>query len=270
VTSALNQTVLDCDELEAEIRRLEVDGYRLDMIMPADAPTTALLSKNGSSIRLVAKRRDEPAVTDVWVRGRAGMDYRDLIPSRLEGKLIASHIRITEGGPVADYVHYHKAGFQMIYCMAGRIRVVYEDQGPPFWLETGDCVLQPPLIRHQVLECSAGSEVIEVSSPAVHETWIDHDISLPTLTHISDRDFSEQRFVRHVGAASPWGESGFEGFEKQNTGIGAATGGNVNVSIIRPIGAEYDAPPVLNDPLTFCFTVNDSRHLIAELSTTLF
>ena len=39
---------------------------------------------------------------DPWVIGRAGMHYRDLIPSRLGGSIIASHIRIPEGGPVPD------------------------------------------------------------------------------------------------------------------------------------------------------------------------
>ena len=38
--------------------------------------------------------------------GRAGMLYRDLIPGRLGGRYIASHIVIAEGGPVADWVHY--------------------------------------------------------------------------------------------------------------------------------------------------------------------
>ena len=33
--------------------------------------------------------------------GRAGMRYRDLIPGRLGGRFIASHILIPTGGPVA-------------------------------------------------------------------------------------------------------------------------------------------------------------------------
>jgi hypothetical protein len=46
-----------------------------------------------------------------WVIGRAGMEYRDLIPSRLGGAMIASHIRVPDGGPVPDMVHFHKVGF---------------------------------------------------------------------------------------------------------------------------------------------------------------
>ena len=122
-----------------------------------------------------------------WIKGRAGMEYRDLIPGRLGGKVVASHIRLTPGGEVADYVHYHKVAFQMIFCFAGAIRVVYEDQGEPFWLRPGDCVLQPPEIRHRVLEAEAGSEVIEIGCPAVHETWVDHEMQLPTVEYRPER-----------------------------------------------------------------------------------
>ena len=74
-----------------------------------------------------------PVVTaaraDAWHPGRAGMAYRDLVPGRLGGWLIASHIRIPEGGPVPDYVHHHAVRFQLLVCRAGRVRVLYEDQG---------------------------------------------------------------------------------------------------------------------------------------------
>ena len=58
--------------------------------------------------RLVLSRG---AGDDAWGVGRAGMRYRDLVPDRLDGAFIASHIRILEGGPVADYVHHHKIRF---------------------------------------------------------------------------------------------------------------------------------------------------------------
>ena len=46
--------------------------------------------------------------------------------------------------PVDDMVHYHTVGFQLIFCHRGWVRLVYEDQGPPFVLGAGDCVIQPP------------------------------------------------------------------------------------------------------------------------------
>ena len=191
------------------------------MIMPADEPGVAIVSKRGEPIRLVGSsrfkvhgsraktHRDFEAGTlnlehTGWTVGRAGMMYRDLIPDRLGGKIIASHIRIMDGGEVPDSVHYHKIVFQVIYCLKGAIRVVYEDQGPPFWLKPGDCVLQPPEIRHRVLEAEAGSEVIEITSPAEHETWFDHEIRLPTESLRPSRVFGTQRFVRHLESKAAW------------------------------------------------------------------
>jgi len=151
---------VEVDDLDEAIERYKADNYRLDMIFPADHPREALLSSEEGSVRLVCPNADrvptKAGSQNEWVRGRAGMEYRDLIPDRLGGKVIASHIRLNEGGPVPDYVHYHKIAFQVIYCKQGQIRVVYEDQGESFWLETGDLVLQPPEIRHRVLECTAG------------------------------------------------------------------------------------------------------------------
>src|SRR4051812_30824694 len=147
-----------CCDLDKEIDFLVADGYLLDMITPADSPREVQLSKNDEVVRLILNRDSVTQATAKlakqkgWITGRAGMMYRDLIPDRLDGKLIASHIRLADGGPVPDYVHFHKTVFQIIYCLRGRIRVVYEDQGPPFWLGPGDCVLQPPEIRHRVLE----------------------------------------------------------------------------------------------------------------------
>ena len=82
-----------------------------------------------------------------WVIGRAGMHYRDLVPGRLGGSIVASHIRIPDPGPVPDVVHYHTVGFQLIFAYRGEVKLVYEDQGPPFLLKAGDCVRQPPEIR---------------------------------------------------------------------------------------------------------------------------
>ena len=128
-----------------------------------------------------------------WEVGRAGMLYRDLIPGRVDGQVIASHIRIPDGGPVGDWVHYHHVQFQMIYCHRGWVKVVYEDQGEPFVMRPGDCVLQPPEIRHQVLECSDGMEVVEVAVPADYETKADPDLELPNAS--TGKTFA-QPFVR--------------------------------------------------------------------------
>ena len=187
------------------------------------------------------------------------MEYRDLIPDKLGGKVIASHIRLTEGGEVPDYVHYHKVDFQMIYCKRGRIKVVYEDQGPPFWLETGDCVLQPPEVRHRVLECTAGAEVIEVSMPAVHETWVEHDIKLPTADIKPDRDFGGQRFARHIAASESFAVL-------RDLGIAAATEGCYAAYVQQMQPGEALPSNYANErEIRLYFRLNDAEILLVEM-----
>lgn len=242
---------LTCVDLEAAIAfYVEEWAFRLDMIMPADAPRTAVLSGHGLTLRLDVGDRaadrtnaipdtrrsfviNRANAADAWVSGRAGMQYRDLIPGRLGGRYIASHIRIPAGGPVPDYVHYHRVRFQMIYCKQGWVRVVYEDQGPPFVLQAGDCVLQPPTIRHRVLEASPGLEVIEIGAPAEHETFREHEIELPTTSLRLNRRFDGQRFVRHVAAQADWQAAAEAGFEFRDLGIASATDGLANVRVLR-------------------------------------
>ena len=175
------------------------------------------------------------ADSDSWVIGRAGMHYRDLVPDRLGGAIIASHIRIAEAGPVDDMVHYHTVGFQLIFCHRGWVRLVYEDQGPPFVLGAGDCVIQPPEIRHRVLESSAGFEVIEIGVPAEHLTTIDHEMELPTPDFRPDREFQGTKFVLHREADAVWGPWRIPGFEARETGIGEATKGIAGVQVARRV-----------------------------------
>lgn len=172
-----------------------------------------------------------------WVIGRAGMHYRDLVPSRLGGSMIASHIRIPDGGPVPDMVHFHKVGFQLIFCIKGWVDVLYEDQGPAIRLQAGDCFIQPPEIRHRVVQASDGIEVIEIGVPAEHVTQIDHDMVLPTPQLRPDRDWAGQRFVHDVGAGGMWQPHRLPGFVARDTGIEAATGGVAGVKVVRPDGA---------------------------------
>ena len=168
-----------------------------------------------------------------WVIGRAGMLYRDLVPDRLGGSIIASHIRIPDGGPVPDMVHYHTIGFQLIYCYRGWVRLVYEDQGPEFIINAGDCVIQPPEIRHRVLEASDNVEVVEIGVPADHETTIDHAMKLPNDKLNPDRIFSGQKFVRHELKDAIWQPWRISGFEHRDTGIHDGTQGVANVQVAR-------------------------------------
>ena len=228
---------------------LRVGGSGKDVLLRLSSATRSpqlLQAPNGTQIEIISATSQvvlpplqealvisEFASDASWTVGRAGMRYRDLIPNRLGGAFIASHIHIPRGGPVPDYVHYHRISFQMIYCKSGWVRVVYEDQGEPFVMQAGDCVLQPPEIRHRVLESSDNLEVIEIGSPAEHETFAEHTITLPTSTLRPDRDFSGQKFVRHIASESPWLPWRYKGFEASNTGIDQATAGLASALTVR-------------------------------------
>lgn len=181
-----------------------------------------------------------------WVIGRAGMHYRDLIPSRLGGSIIASHIRIPDGGPVPDMVHFHRVGFQLIYCYRGWVDVVYEDQGEPIRLTAGDCFIQPPEIRHRVLVASDGIEVIEVGVPAEHVTEIDHEMTLPTPHLRPDREWQGQRFVHNVASGATFKPFRLKGFQARDTTIAKNTKGVAGVQVVErgqgdPVWSKHDA-----------------------------
>jgi quercetin dioxygenase-like cupin family protein len=232
-----------------------------------------VLSRDSETVRLTSKpdaplpRGDLPPFEPQFVlarggtsgEGRAGMHYRDLIPDRLGGRYIASHITIAEGGPVADWVHYHRVAFQMIYVRSGWVRVVYEDQGEPFVMDAGDLVLQPPGIRHRVLESSHGLKVIEIGAPALHETMADHELELPNARFDPHRLFDGQRFLRHVAADSPWTD--FAGAEAQETLMGTATNRLAEVRTIRSgRSAQVQFPPH-DGELVFGFVLEGTARL---------
>ena len=168
-----------------------------------------------------------------WIIGRAGMHYRDLIPSRLGGSIIASHIRIPEGGPVPDVVHYHTVGFQLIFCYRGWVDLVYEDQGEPFRLHAGNCVIQPPEIRHRVLFASENIEVIEIGVPAEHVTTIDHEMELPNGLLRPEREFQGQKFVHDKVEDAEWLPFRVPGYNARDTTINANTRGVAGVQVVR-------------------------------------
>lgn len=259
-------------DFDAALELLRGAGLRLDVIYPADKPHTAVLSHDGRAVRLTSEPGVPPAggalafepefvLTrggEAGGEGRAGMLYRDLIPGRLGGAYIASHITIPDGGQVADWVHFHKVAFQLIFVRRGWVRVVYEDQGEPFVMQAGDMVLQPPEIRHRVLESSPSLEVIEVGSPALHETLADHDLLLPNGNDPARR-FAGQRFLRHVAADTPW--TPFRGGEAQETEMVAATEGFAEVRTIRPGAEPAVAFPPHDGELVFGFVLEGSAEL---------
>ena len=106
---------------------------------------------------------------------RSFMEYRDLgIEAATHGRFRAHVIRIKHDAPGAHDLHttglhQHQCDFQMFYVLKGWMKFVYEGEGERTF-HAGDCVLQPPGIVHNELDCSDDVEILEIYSPAVHET----------------------------------------------------------------------------------------------------
>ncbi len=231
--AVLRLACLDPDRVAAGERELQApNGVRIE-IVDAASPLETPRTQHAFVVR-------RPAEGDLWVSGRGGMLYRDLLPGRLGGAVIASHIRIPTAGPVDDLVHFHDVGFQLIFCVRGWVRVVYEDQGPPFVLKAGDCVTQPPRIRHRVLEASENLQVIEVSAPAEHLTTIDHAMELPTASFKPERTFGGQTFCRSQAEKAVWSEWRRPGFKARETGVGAASAGAASLRVARAVGGDQE------------------------------
>lgn len=167
------------------------------------------------------------------------------MPSRLGGAIIASHIRVPDG-KVPDMVHFHKVGFQLIFCINGWVDVLYEDQGGVRRLTAGDCFIQPPRIRHRVLEAGDDIEVIEIGVPADHVTEIDHEMTLPTPDLRPDREWDGQRFVHNLAKGADWHPFRQPGYICRDTTIGANTKGVAGVQVVRrgagaPVATRHDS-----------------------------
>jgi quercetin dioxygenase-like cupin family protein len=205
--------------------RIEIDALNPPLVLPA--------TQHAFVVRRLADQAP-------WVIGRAGMEYRDLIPTRLGGAMIASHIRVPDG-PVPDMVHFHRVGFQLIFCVAGWVDVLYEDQGGVLRIEAGDCFIQPPGIRHRVLQ-SEGVQVVEIGVPAEHVTEIDHDMMLPTAQFRPNRQWQGQRFVHSLAKDGVFAPHRLPGFEARDTMIAANTGGVAGVVVARPARGAAASP----------------------------
>ena len=228
--------------------RIEIDELNPPLVMPE------------TDHAFVVRRLADQAP---WIIGRAGMHYRDLIPSRLGGSIIASHIRIPDGGPVPDMVHYHTVGFQLIFCYRGWVDLVYEDQGEPFRLFAGNCVIQPPEIRHRVLFASENIEVIEIGVPAEHVTTIDHELALPTQNYRPDREFSGQKFVHHQAENAEWSDFRIPGYISRDTTINENTKGVASVHVVHRGKGEIPAA-VHDTDILFGFVMEGGMTLEGE------
>jgi mannose-6-phosphate isomerase-like protein (cupin superfamily) len=102
---------------------------------------------------------------------RAYAHYRDLGIAKATGGLAQVHvIRLIPPCDPAEVSkrHYHDVDFQMIYVLKGWMKGEYE--GEVITMREGSCWLQPPKIKHTVLDYSDDCELLEIILPAEFDT----------------------------------------------------------------------------------------------------
>jgi hypothetical protein len=97
--------------------------------------------------------------------------YRDLGIAKATGGLAQAHV-IRLVPPCTDEVrkrHTHAVELQLVYVLKGWIRNEFEGHGEQLMRE-GTCWLQPPNIKHTVLDYSDDCEMLEIIVPAKFDT----------------------------------------------------------------------------------------------------
>jgi hypothetical protein len=103
---------------------------------------------------------------------RSYAKYRDLGMAAATNGLAQAHVikMIPPCDPaVVSKRHYHDVEFQMIYVLKGWIKGEYDGVGEVTMVE-GSCWLQPPKIKHSVLDYSHDCELLEIILPADFDT----------------------------------------------------------------------------------------------------
>ena len=98
--------------------------------------------------------------------------YRDLGMAPATGGMVQAHvIRMTKPFSAEEVAipHFHDVDFQMVYVLKGWIKGEYEGAGVVTMRE-GSCWLQPPRIKHAVLDYSDDCELLEIIMPADFDT----------------------------------------------------------------------------------------------------
>lgn len=103
---------------------------------------------------------------------RSYAHYRDLgIAKATNGMAVAHVVRFVPpcDPKVVSKEHHHDVDFQMIYVLKGWIKTQFEGQGV-HTMKAGSAWLQPPNIKHKVLDYSDDCEVLEIVLPANFRT----------------------------------------------------------------------------------------------------
>jgi quercetin dioxygenase-like cupin family protein len=98
--------------------------------------------------------------------------YRDLGIADATAGLVRAHVVRMLPPFNAEEVskpHYHDVEFQMVYVLKGSMTTEFEGEGVHTFT-AGSCWIQPPGIKHTVLDYSDDCEVLEIIMPADFET----------------------------------------------------------------------------------------------------
>jgi hypothetical protein len=102
---------------------------------------------------------------------RSYAKYRDLGVAKATGGAVQAHVirLISPCDPaVVSKRHYHDVDFQLIYMLKGWMKGEYD--GREVTMRAGTCWIQPPSIKHTVLDYSDDCEMLEIILPAEFDT----------------------------------------------------------------------------------------------------
>jgi hypothetical protein len=131
----------------------------------APAPKPAALKSKATPQRFAVSHPNEKDFKRDGLRPYA--KYRDLGVAKATGGLAQAHV-IRLVPPCTDEVrkrHTHAVELQLIYVLKGWIRNEFEGHGEQL-MRQGTCWLQPPNIKHTVLDYSDDCEMLEIIVPA--------------------------------------------------------------------------------------------------------
>ena len=138
-------------------------------VTPRGRPQTGVGAKGWKETKFaISHLREE----DFKVDGlRPYAAYRDLGVSKATNGMVQAHvIRNVRPFNAADVSkrHFHDVDFQLIYCMKGSMKS--EMDGKLLEIKAGTCWIQPPGIKHTVLNYSDDLELLEIILPADFDT----------------------------------------------------------------------------------------------------
>jgi mannose-6-phosphate isomerase-like protein (cupin superfamily) len=103
---------------------------------------------------------------------RAYAKYRDLGFADATSGLAQAHVIRLIGPCDPDEVsklHFHDVEFQMVYVLKGWVKTYMEGQGETL-MQEGSAWIQPPRIKHLILDYSDDVELLEIILPAEFKT----------------------------------------------------------------------------------------------------